>query len=274
MTTINGVNGVATFTNVSIDKAGVGYTLDASTTTLTSATSAPFNVTPAPASCLAYGVQDSSSANSQFFTLDPVTKVTSNIGPLYTNWDFEALDIDPTTGLVYAATSSGNAFNKKGYVYIVDGISGSLTLVGPSGQKNIEGLAFRPTDSTLWGWASGKGIVTINKTTGAATLVKSNSRHAEALAWNNNGTLLYFAEGRALYSYNPAKGTIITVTKAMPGPVEALDMRTDGLLAVGVDGKSTLYAYNPVTNKFISSKYITGLPYKDIEGISWPVCAP
>jgi hypothetical protein len=58
----------------------------------------------------------------------------------------------------------------------------------------------------------------------------------------------------------------------MPGPVEALDMRPDGLLAVGVDGKSTLYAYNPVTKQFVSSQNITGLPYKDIEGISWPEC--
>jgi hypothetical protein len=94
------------------------------------------------------------------------------------------------------------------------------------------------------------------------------------MAWNKAGTLLYLAEGKTLYSYNPAKGRFVTITKNLPGTVEALDMRPDGLLALGVHGKTTLYAYNPVTKKLVSSKYITGLPYNDIEGISWPVCAP
>jgi hypothetical protein len=276
-TTVNAVNGVATFTNVSIDQPGMGYTLDANSPGLTGTTSAPFNVTapgPAPAACLAYGVQDSSSADSQFFTLDPATKITTNIGPLYKKWDFESLDIDPTTGLIYAATSSSNAFGKKGYLYQVDGVNGSLFLVGNTGQRNIEALAFHPSDGTLWGWAADKGIVTINKTTGAATLVKRSDKDVKGMAWNNAGTLLYLTEGKTLYSYNPSNGKFTTITKSLPGNVEGLDMRPDGLLVLGVDGKKTLYAYNPVTKKLISSQNITGLPYNDIEGISWPVCAP
>jgi hypothetical protein len=275
--TVNAINGLATFTNISINKPGVGYTLAANSGGLTGATSAPFNVTPAgpaPAACLVYGVQDSSTANSQFFTLNPVTKVTTNIGPLYAHWDFESLDIDPTTGLVYAATSSANSFNKRGYLYKVDGVNGSLFLVGPTGQKDIEALAFHPTNGKLWGWAAGKGIVRINKATGATTLMKSSSKAVTAMAWNKTGTLIYLAEGKTLYSYNPTNGSFSTITKSLPGNVEALDMRPDGLLAVGVHYKTTLYAYNPVTKKLVSSKYITGLPYNDIEGISWPVCAP
>ena len=41
----NAVNGVATFSNLSLDQAGVGYTLQASATGLMSGTSNPFNVT-------------------------------------------------------------------------------------------------------------------------------------------------------------------------------------------------------------------------------------
>ena len=43
-TTVNAVAGVATFTNVSVSKAGTGYTLVASSSSLTSATSSPFTV--------------------------------------------------------------------------------------------------------------------------------------------------------------------------------------------------------------------------------------
>ena len=43
--TVAAVNGVATFNNLSIDKAGVGYTLTATDGSLTSATSGTFNIT-------------------------------------------------------------------------------------------------------------------------------------------------------------------------------------------------------------------------------------
>jgi hypothetical protein len=42
--TVNTVNGVATFTNLSIDRAGLDYTLDAASPTLVGASSLPFNV--------------------------------------------------------------------------------------------------------------------------------------------------------------------------------------------------------------------------------------
>src|SRR3989441_867698 len=47
--TVTAVSGVATFSNLSIDKAGTGYTLMATATGLTGATSAAFNITAAPA---------------------------------------------------------------------------------------------------------------------------------------------------------------------------------------------------------------------------------
>jgi hypothetical protein len=45
-TTVPAVAGVATFSNLSINNSGTGYTLTAAAPTLTSATSATFNVTP------------------------------------------------------------------------------------------------------------------------------------------------------------------------------------------------------------------------------------
>ena len=51
------VNGIATFSDLSIDKAGTGYTLTAAATGLAGAASAPFNVTPGLATRLAFTVQ-------------------------------------------------------------------------------------------------------------------------------------------------------------------------------------------------------------------------
>ncbi|MDQ6671259.1 MAG: pilus assembly protein, partial [Chloroflexota bacterium] len=47
-TTVNAANGVATFSNLSIDMAGVGYTLIASSSGLASATSASFTISSLP----------------------------------------------------------------------------------------------------------------------------------------------------------------------------------------------------------------------------------
>src|SRR5882724_9379264 len=47
-TPINAVNGIATFPSLSVDKAGNGYTLQATASGLTDATSSTFNITPPP----------------------------------------------------------------------------------------------------------------------------------------------------------------------------------------------------------------------------------
>ncbi|HEY3219295.1 MAG TPA: hypothetical protein VGJ80_01065, partial [Gemmatimonadales bacterium] len=47
-TTVAAVNGVATFSNLSVDRAGSGYTLTATASNLTGATSAQFTITAAP----------------------------------------------------------------------------------------------------------------------------------------------------------------------------------------------------------------------------------
>ncbi len=54
---VTAVNGVASFSSVSVDKVGTGYTLQASATGPTAATSASFAITPAAASTLAFTIQ-------------------------------------------------------------------------------------------------------------------------------------------------------------------------------------------------------------------------
>ncbi|NMO14351.1 hypothetical protein HPC49_02580 [Pyxidicoccus fallax] len=67
-------NGVATFTNLRLDKVGTGYTLEATASGLTAVTSTAFNVTAGAATQLAFTVQPGNiSAGGTF---DPVVQVT------------------------------------------------------------------------------------------------------------------------------------------------------------------------------------------------------
>jgi uncharacterized repeat protein (TIGR01451 family) len=61
-TTVSAVSGVATFSTLSINKTGTGYTLTASSTGLTGATSASFNINPGAAFQLAVTAQPSNTA--------------------------------------------------------------------------------------------------------------------------------------------------------------------------------------------------------------------
>lgn len=61
-TTVAAVNGVATFTDLKVERAGVGFTIIASSDTLNVAASAAFDVTPAAASALAFSVEPSAAA--------------------------------------------------------------------------------------------------------------------------------------------------------------------------------------------------------------------
>lgn len=59
MLTMDAAGGIATFGDLSINKTGVGYTLTATSVPLAGATSIPFNITPGPATHLAFGQQPS-----------------------------------------------------------------------------------------------------------------------------------------------------------------------------------------------------------------------
>jgi len=67
-TTVTAVNGVATFGNLSIQRAGSGYFLTASSGTLTRARSSPFDIAPAAPARLIFLSQPSSAESAQVIT--------------------------------------------------------------------------------------------------------------------------------------------------------------------------------------------------------------
>ena len=74
--TVNAVNGVATFNNLTLDQVGTGYTLTAAATGLTGATSTAFNITRRTAATGGCSIMTRSiPAESLYRTVDSATAV-------------------------------------------------------------------------------------------------------------------------------------------------------------------------------------------------------
>src|SRR2546427_523378 len=67
-TTVAAANGVATFYTLSLDQSSTGYTLTATASGLSAATSAPFDINPGPATHLVFTVQPANAMAGATFT--------------------------------------------------------------------------------------------------------------------------------------------------------------------------------------------------------------
>jgi len=218
---------------------------------------------------LIYGIHDEGTNNTQFFTINPQTLVTTPLGSLQTRYDIEAVALHPTTGALYAASGPNNTRNQRGYLFSVNKQTGILTAIGYTGYNTVPGLSFR-NDGTLWGWASGKGLIQINPTTGKGSIKYSSGLSVGDIAWSNDGTTLYIVTtDKRLYRYNPISKTLTRITDNLPSNIEALDVRSDGLLMMGIHNSSQIRAYDLSKKEFVSSQNIKTI-YNDIEGIAWP----
>ncbi len=134
------VSGVATFSNLSINKAGTGYTLTAADGSLTGATSSTFNITPAAASQLAFGVQPANTTAGIAIAPAVTVRVLDQFGNLVTA-DTSSMTIafgtnagsGTLSGTLTEAAVSGVAtfsnlsINKAGTGYTLTAADGSLT---------------------------------------------------------------------------------------------------------------------------------------------------
>ena len=139
---VNAVNGVATFANLTIDKVGTGYTLKATSGTLTPATSNAFNITaapPPPATHLAFGVQPSGAQVGA--TITPAVTVAAldasgNTVTSFTGAVSIAIDNNPVGG-----TLTGNA--------PVNAVNGVATFANLTIDKVGTGYTLKATSGTL-----------------------------------------------------------------------------------------------------------------------------
>ena len=138
-TTVAAVNGVATFSGLSVDKAASGYTLHATSGTLTVATSTSFNITAATASKLVFGVQPSSTVAGAAIAPAVTVRVEDAFGNLTASTANVAMAVGTNPGggtltgtktvraIVGVATFSDLSINKVGTGYTLDASSSPLT---------------------------------------------------------------------------------------------------------------------------------------------------
>src|SRR5207247_1916975 len=107
-TSSSAVNGVATFTGLNINRAGVGYTLTVSATGLGTAPSPAFNVTAGAATQLVFTVEPGATAAGAAIT--PPVQVTAqdalgNTDPSFTGQVTVALGANPGNGALSGTTT-------------------------------------------------------------------------------------------------------------------------------------------------------------------------
>src|SRR5438034_840669 len=138
--TVPAVAGVATFGDLSLDKAGTGYTLTAAATGLTTASSTAFNVTPGTASQLVFTVEPTATTAAAVIT--PAVQVTAqdpqgNTATVFTGNVTVALGANPGSGVLAGtatvaavggvASFAGLSVNKTGNGYTLTAAATGLT---------------------------------------------------------------------------------------------------------------------------------------------------
>ncbi len=229
--------------------------------------------TIAPASCQLYAVNDKDLNDSQFFTMNLDDLTVSKLGPMYQAHDIESLTIHPETNIIYAA--SGDNTEQKGHLYLVDGKTGELFPVGNTGFKEIEDLAF-DSDGTLWAWAKGNGLITIDPTTGIGTLVLASNVSVEGLTLSKepNQTIFYGSVNTELWMYDMNANKLEVACTNLFGETEALEIMPDGQLLVGTHNVAFgLHAFNPQTCQVSMADKTLSNKFKDVEGIALPIAA-
>ena len=139
--TVSAVSGEATFSDISVDKVGTGYTLDATASGLTLATSASFDITVGTATQLVYSVEPSNAA--AISSISPAIKVQvldggGNLVTTATDSITLAINNNPASGTLSGtltvsavsgeATFSNISVDKVGTGYTLDATASGLTL--------------------------------------------------------------------------------------------------------------------------------------------------
>jgi hypothetical protein len=178
-TPVSAVAGVATFSNLSINRAGTGYTLAASATGLTGATSSSLNVTAGAASKLAFTIQPSNVAAGSSITPAVAVSVEDSLGnvvPAATNSVTIAIGTNPASGTLSGttpvsavagvATFSNLSIDKVGTAYTLAASATGLTGVTSSSFNVTAGaaskLAFTVQPSNVTAGSSIAPAVTVS----------------------------------------------------------------------------------------------------------------
>jgi len=144
VTPVDAVTGVATFSGMSIDKAGTGYTLSAASSGLTGATSSAFNITPA-------------SVSASQSTVTASSPITASSGSSQSTITVTAKDANGNVisglGVLLATTGSNNALNQPvgttDGTGVATGTLSSTTAESKTVSATINGVAINQTATVV-----------------------------------------------------------------------------------------------------------------------------
>ncbi len=137
-------NGIATFSNLSIDKSGAGYTLSAASNALTGATSSGFTIVAGAATQLGFSIQPTNSIAGD--ALSPAVQV--EIRDVFGNLVTTARD--PITLAILTNPGSGTLTGTK----VVNAINGIASFTGLWVNKIGAGYTFSAASGSLGGTTS------------------------------------------------------------------------------------------------------------------------
>lgn len=173
-------------------------------------------------------------SNSTLYQIDITTGVATSIGPIGAA-SVSGMDFHPTTDVLYATgfRLSDLPNTLTSILLTIDPATGVGTEIGPTGiedsginEFNCAGLSFR-SDGTLFCYAEGgDDLVTLDTSTGAATLVGDTfaSCCGNGIAFASDDTLFHINESE-LQTLNQSTGLAATVAQMTypPGPLPSFD---------------------------------------------------
>lgn len=225
--------------------------------------------------CSLYGIADKNKTDSEFFKLALPSGPATKVGVTRAGYDIEAIDAHPQTGVIYGLTGAEDRpTNEKKLLTLSQTTGIPDWSTGIQLDINVadeyQGASFHPVTNELWATGDDLGLRTINLTTGVSTIKKNVAGQPEAMAWNMDGTKLYYTYGFDMHVYDPATNNVSQVCANLGSEIEGMEMDHEGDLIIGYHKEpKNLYTFNPA-NCTKSLKY-TITPFEDPETFTF-VC--
>lgn len=234
-------------------------------------------------SCSIFAAHDDEQFSSQLFRINLTSLQTAEALPtssIFIESGISTLDIDPINNILYTVRSYDGTVPSE--LYATNPFTGESLLIDELHTntsiplKGVSALSFNP-DGTLWGYAyegSVRGIFTIDPHTAVATLVKAFNFEKRGMAWQPDGSKLWFSHGTHLFSYKPGDLAFTPEHNLfLPGVIEALEFRPDGRLWISIhDGYSNLniYTFDVETGKILTTDSFSTDTFDNVTGLAWP----
>ncbi|MGE5168292.1 MAG: hypothetical protein ACM3KT_06715, partial [Deltaproteobacteria bacterium] len=202
--TANAVNGVATFSNLSLNKVGTGYTLTAASTGLTGATSSTFNITAGTASKLVFGQQPTNTAAGASITPAVTVQVQDANGNVVTG----------STASITLAIGTNPGSSTLGGTATTNAVNGVATFSNLSLNKVGTGYTLTAASTGLTGATSNA----FNIVVGPAANIAFTQQPSDALAGMSNSPAIVATVTDV--AGNPVAGESVSLTVAS-GPAAA-----------------------------------------------------